>query len=178
MVASAARAEINRSDLCKRIRSCSIISVPGSAVTKRASGVSSGILVHEDYRCANRCACRLRVLDESGLALLQILHFRLDDVVLDGVHQTAYPRRTSIGEMFEHGKPFDQTAEQALRRLVSRAQSASVIGVWPRSSGGSSRIGGPITAAESRAGSSRPSTPLGRPGAWTAGIGAWGRPCE
>ena len=46
MVASAARVEPNRSDLCKRIRSSSIISVPGSAVTKRASGVSSGILVH------------------------------------------------------------------------------------------------------------------------------------
>jgi hypothetical protein len=36
MVASAARVELNRSDLCKGIRSCSIISVPGSAVTKRA----------------------------------------------------------------------------------------------------------------------------------------------
>ena len=47
MVASAARVELNRSDLCKGIRSCSIISVPGSAVTKRASGVSSGILVHQ-----------------------------------------------------------------------------------------------------------------------------------
>jgi hypothetical protein len=135
-----------------------------------------GLSVRQQMRMP--LAGRHPILGESGLALLQILHFRLDDVVLDGVHQTAYPRRTSIGEMFEHGKPFDQTAEQALRRLVSRAQSASVIGVWPRSSGGSSRIGGPITAAESRAGSSRPSTPLGRPGAWTAGIGAWGRPCE
>jgi hypothetical protein len=49
MVASAARVELNRSDLCKGIRSCSIILVPGSAVTKRASGVSSGILVHHNH---------------------------------------------------------------------------------------------------------------------------------
>jgi len=47
MVASAALAEFNRSDFCKRTRSCSTISVPGSALTKRASGVSSGILVHQ-----------------------------------------------------------------------------------------------------------------------------------
>ena len=39
------RVEFDRSDLCKATRSCSIISVPGSTVTKRASGVSSGILV-------------------------------------------------------------------------------------------------------------------------------------
>jgi hypothetical protein len=50
MVASAAVIELNRSNLCKGTRSCSIISVPGSAVTKRASGVSSGILVHQDHR--------------------------------------------------------------------------------------------------------------------------------
>ncbi len=43
------RVEFDRSDLCKATRSCSIISVPGSTVTKRASGVSSGILVHQDY---------------------------------------------------------------------------------------------------------------------------------
>ena len=36
--------------LCRSKRSCSIISVPGSAVTERASGVSSGIFVHQDYR--------------------------------------------------------------------------------------------------------------------------------
>src|SRR5216683_2540818 len=48
MVASAALGELNRSDLCKGTRSCSIISVPRSAVTKRASGVSSGILVHQE----------------------------------------------------------------------------------------------------------------------------------
>ena len=36
--------------ICEGIRSCPIISVPGSAVTKCASGVSSGILVHRDYR--------------------------------------------------------------------------------------------------------------------------------
>jgi hypothetical protein len=54
MVASAALVEFNRSDFCKRTRSCSIISVPGSALTKRASGVSSGILVHQDYRAVLR----------------------------------------------------------------------------------------------------------------------------
>jgi hypothetical protein len=48
MVASAARVELNRFDLCKRIRSCSIISFPGSAVTKRASRVSSGIFLHQN----------------------------------------------------------------------------------------------------------------------------------
>src|SRR5713226_533824 len=47
MVASAALVGLNRSDLCRGDRSCSIISVPGSAVTKRASGVPSGIFVHE-----------------------------------------------------------------------------------------------------------------------------------
>src|SRR5882724_1599139 len=54
------RVEFDRSDLCKATRSCSIISVPGSTVTKRASGVSSGILVHHDY-CAvwlpNKALC-------------------------------------------------------------------------------------------------------------------------
>src|SRR5258706_8306000 len=50
MVASAALVGLNRSDLCRGDRSCSIISVPGSAVTKRASGVPSGIFVHQDYR--------------------------------------------------------------------------------------------------------------------------------
>jgi hypothetical protein len=54
MVASAALVEFNRSDFCKRTRSCSIISVPGSALTKRASGVSSGILVDQDYRAVLR----------------------------------------------------------------------------------------------------------------------------
>jgi gentisate 1,2-dioxygenase len=44
----------NRSDLCKRIRSCSIISVPGSTVTKRASGVASGILVHRNHWAAKK----------------------------------------------------------------------------------------------------------------------------
>jgi hypothetical protein len=34
----------DRSELCRSKRSCSIISVPGSAVTERASGVSSGFL--------------------------------------------------------------------------------------------------------------------------------------
>jgi hypothetical protein len=51
MVASVALVEFDRSDLCKGIRSCSIISVPGRAATKRARGVSSGILVDQDYRC-------------------------------------------------------------------------------------------------------------------------------
>ena len=37
-------------DFRKRTRSYSIIAVPGLALTKRASGVSSGILVHQDYR--------------------------------------------------------------------------------------------------------------------------------
>ena len=37
----------DRSELCRSKRSCSIISVPGSTVTKRASGVSSGIFVHQ-----------------------------------------------------------------------------------------------------------------------------------
>ncbi len=41
---------VHRSDFCKGTRSCSIILVPGSALTKRASGVASGILVHQDYR--------------------------------------------------------------------------------------------------------------------------------
>jgi hypothetical protein len=50
MVASTVRVELNRSDLCKHIRSCSIIWVLGSAVTKCASGVLSGIFVHQDYR--------------------------------------------------------------------------------------------------------------------------------
>ena len=53
MVASAALVEFDRSDLCKGTRSCLIISVPGGAVTKRASGVSSGILVHHNHRSAN-----------------------------------------------------------------------------------------------------------------------------
>jgi hypothetical protein len=35
--------------LCKGTRSCSITSVPRSAVTKRASGVSCGMLVHHNY---------------------------------------------------------------------------------------------------------------------------------
>jgi len=35
--------------MLRGIESGRIISVPGSAVTKRASGVSSGILVHHDY---------------------------------------------------------------------------------------------------------------------------------
>jgi hypothetical protein len=48
MVASAALVEFDRSDLCKGTRSCLIISVPGGAVTKCASGVSSGILVHQN----------------------------------------------------------------------------------------------------------------------------------
>jgi hypothetical protein len=48
MVASATLVGLNRSDLCRDNRSCSNISVPGSAVTKRASGVSSGIFVHQD----------------------------------------------------------------------------------------------------------------------------------
>src|SRR5438445_7346347 len=34
----------------KSIRSCLIISIARSAVTKRASGVSSGTFVHQDYR--------------------------------------------------------------------------------------------------------------------------------
>jgi hypothetical protein len=44
----------NGSDLCKRVRSCSIISVPGSTVTKRASGVASGILVHQNHWAAKK----------------------------------------------------------------------------------------------------------------------------
>ena len=52
-VASAARVKLNHSDLCKPIRSCSIISVPGSAVTKRASGVSRRMLVDQDYTVQN-----------------------------------------------------------------------------------------------------------------------------
>ena len=47
---AAARVGLNRSDLCRDNRSCSNVSVPGSAVTKRASGVSIGIFVHQDYR--------------------------------------------------------------------------------------------------------------------------------
>jgi hypothetical protein len=93
MVASAARVEINRSDLCKRIRSCSIISVPGSAVTKRASGASSGILVHEDYRCANRCACRLRVATQywASLASLSFKSFTFDSTMLYLMASTKLP---------------------------------------------------------------------------------------
>jgi hypothetical protein len=47
MVASAAVVKFGRSGLCKGSRLCLIILVPGGAVTKRASGVSSGILVHQ-----------------------------------------------------------------------------------------------------------------------------------
>src|SRR6266850_5789720 len=74
MVASAALGELNRSDLCKGTRSCSIISVPRSAVTKRASGVSSGILVHHDY-CAvwlpNKALCIRRRFSNEVAYLLE-----------------------------------------------------------------------------------------------------------
>jgi len=50
MVASAALVEFDHSDFCEGTRSRSIISVPDQPVTKRAAGVSSGILVHQDYR--------------------------------------------------------------------------------------------------------------------------------
>lgn len=40
---------LNRSNLRRGNRSCSIVSVPGLTVTKRASRVLSGIFVHQDY---------------------------------------------------------------------------------------------------------------------------------
>jgi hypothetical protein len=67
MVASAALVEFNRSDLCKGTRSCSIISFLGSAVIKRASGVSSGILVDQNHWAAKKATAQASSLDAMAL---------------------------------------------------------------------------------------------------------------
>ena len=68
------RLGLNRSDWFRNKRSCSIISVPGSAVTSRASGVSSGIFVHQDY-CAvwlpNKALCIRRRFSNEVAYLLE-----------------------------------------------------------------------------------------------------------
>jgi hypothetical protein len=70
--------------LCKGTRSCLIILVPGSGVTKRASGVSSRILVHQDERgCRQfqRALDHLARIDRRMIDGADLLHLIGDQLV-------------------------------------------------------------------------------------------------
>jgi hypothetical protein len=90
MAASAAVLEFSCYNSCEGTGSCSIIPVSVSAVTKRATGVSSGILVHQDY-CAvwlpNAAGHSAKIFPPKSLT-------HSNDTEMEFQSRSAYPRKT------------------------------------------------------------------------------------